>query len=108
MRLVVGIATFAVACGGSPATPDGTMSPDATPDAAPPTRMFGIDVSPAPSESYTDVISLARSNGATFIPQAIDWSMIEAGPDDGFDHAHIDAHKWDISGPFAIASGKAR
>jgi len=62
--------------------------------------MFGIDVGPAPGESYTDVIALARGAGATFIPQAIDWSMLEAGPDDTLAHATIDTHKWDVTGAF--------
>jgi hypothetical protein len=63
--------------------------------------MVGIDVSPAPSETYLDVITLALDSGATYIPQTLDWNSIEAGPDDAFDFSAIDTKKWDVTGPFA-------
>jgi hypothetical protein len=97
MRLAV---VFLIGCGGKADTmPDSATPPDGS--TPPPARMFGIDVSPAPGESYADVIALARGAGATFIPQAIDWTMLEAGPDDTFAHAAIDTHKWDVTGGFA-------
>jgi hypothetical protein len=97
------VAAGLAACGGKHATmPDSGTRVDGCVDNAPPApRMFGIDVAPAPGESYADVLALARNAGASFIPQAIDWSMIEAGPDDTFAHANIDTHKWDVTGPFA-------
>ncbi|HUS27154.1 MAG TPA: hypothetical protein VMZ53_01560 [Kofleriaceae bacterium] len=98
---------FFCACGGSsdtPPTPDAPVSPDidAAVDAPPPPPlMFGIDTSPAPSETYTQALATVHAAGATFVPQAIDWSMLEAGPDDTFGSAIIDAKKWDVTGPFA-------
>jgi hypothetical protein len=101
---------FLVGCGGNSNDPgvDAAEGVDASVDAAPAPRMFGIDVGQAPGESYADAVAAARANGASFLPQAIDWSSIEAGPDDRFDFAHVDAKKWDTTGAFTQATGKLR
>ena len=64
-------------------------------------RMFGIDVGAAPGEAYSTALSVAGSAGTTFVPMSLDWSMLEAGPDDTFSHAALDTKKWDVSGAFA-------
>jgi hypothetical protein len=88
------------ACGGNSDTRD-SPEPDAPPETEPPKLMFAIDTAPAPGETYEQALTTAREAGGNFLPQAIDWSLIEAGPDDTFGSAVIDHKKWDQSGPFA-------